>query len=137
MLRLHLSNESVRSLFFFQLVQASFSSPPAAISSHNLQDVSSSRLMKETESHYISPKKFKRTRKVFTNGKKQRSSNKSGDQREGIWSGIYDKHKKRFVASVRTSPIERIQHLEFDFLNLKSNYERQGNMLTLFSRINK
>ena len=27
----------------------------------------------------------------------------------------YDKHKKRFIASLRTSPIERIQNLEYDF----------------------
>ena len=68
------------SLFFFQLVQASISCPPAAISSRNLRDESTSRLTKETESHYISSKKFKRTWKVHTNGKKQRSSSKSGDQ---------------------------------------------------------
>ena len=37
------------SLFFFKLVQATFSCPPAAISSHNLQDKSTSCLIKETE----------------------------------------------------------------------------------------
>ena len=68
------------SSFFFQLVQASISRPPAAISSLNLRDESTSRLRKETESHYISSNKFKRTRKVHTKGKKQRSSSKSGDQ---------------------------------------------------------
>ena len=41
------------SLFFFQLVQATLSCPHAAISSHNLRDKSTSRLMKETESHRL------------------------------------------------------------------------------------
>ena len=41
------------SLFFFQLVQATLSCPHAAISSHNLQDKSTSRLIKETESHRL------------------------------------------------------------------------------------
>ena len=34
---------------FFKLLQATFSCPPAAISSHNFQDKSTSRLIKETE----------------------------------------------------------------------------------------
>ena len=46
------------SLFFIQLFHASFSCPPAATSIHNLQDESTSRLMKETESHYIYSKKL-------------------------------------------------------------------------------
>ena len=37
------------SLFFFELVQATFSCPPARISNHNLQEKSTSRLIKETE----------------------------------------------------------------------------------------
>ena len=37
------------SLFFFQVIQASFSCPPAPINSHNLQDKSTSRLMKEIQ----------------------------------------------------------------------------------------
>ena len=36
--------------------------------------------MKETESKFDHPKKFKQTRKVHTKQKKQKSSSKSGDQ---------------------------------------------------------
>ena len=46
------------SSFFIQLFQARFSCPPAAISIHNLQDESTSRLIKETGSHYIYSKKL-------------------------------------------------------------------------------
>ena len=41
------------SLFFFQLIQATFSCPPAAVNRHNLQEKSTSRLMKETESYRL------------------------------------------------------------------------------------
>ena len=43
----------------------------------------------------------------------------STERRRGIWGEIYDRHKKRFVASARTSPIERLSHLEYDFKYLK------------------
>ena len=63
------------SLFFFQLIQASFSCPPAPIDSHNLQDKSTSRLMKEAEATgCIYLQKFKRPRKVPTKQEKQNSS---------------------------------------------------------------
>ena len=63
------------SLFFFQLVQATLSCPHAAISSHNLQDKSTSRLMKETESRRLNLlKEIKRARKVHTKQKEQNSS---------------------------------------------------------------
>ena len=63
------------SLFFFQLIQASFSCPPAPINSHNLQGKSTSRLMKEEEATgCIYLKKFKQARKVPTKQEEQNSS---------------------------------------------------------------
>ena len=61
------------SLFFFQLVQATFSCPPAAISSHNIsQPRVSWKIQKATG--YIYSKRFKRARRLHTKGKEQNSS---------------------------------------------------------------
>ena len=61
------------SLFFFQLVQATFWCPPAAISSHDIsQPRVSWKIQKATG--YIHSKRFKRARRLHTKGKEQNSS---------------------------------------------------------------
>ena len=111
--------DAVHSLFnSFKLV---FSCPPAAISIHNLQDESTSRLMKETESHYSYSKKFSKQKAnqksaYETEEVEELQRRKSGtkvrikatEKRGGIWSDTYEKN--RFVQSVRMSPMERIHN---------------------------
>ena len=70
-------------LFFFSASSSQLLSPPAVRSCHNLQDESTTWLLKETEtkSQFNYSKKFKQTRKVHMKQKKQKkSSSKSGDQ---------------------------------------------------------
>ena len=62
----------------------------------------------------------------------QRSSTQ---KRGGIWSKIYDKNKKRFVASARTLPIERISHLEYDFKYLKQRPSDAKKLFIEFSTL--
>ena len=89
------------SLFVFQLVQATFSCPPAAISSHNIsQPRVSWKIQKATG--YIYSKRFKRARRLHTKGKEQNSSSvrvgtkekwlkrSSTEKRGEIWSDICD-----------------------------------------------
>ena len=114
-------------LFFFSASSSQLLSPPAVRSCHNLQDESTTWLLKETEtkSQFNYSKKFKQTRKVHM--KQKKSSSKSGEQSMnnnyclstevtgGIWSEIFDRYKERFVESIRTSPQvkKRIQTLEY------------------------
>ena len=51
-----------------------FSTPSISNKQHYLQDESTSRLMKNAESHYIYAKEFKRNRKVHAKRKEQNSS---------------------------------------------------------------
>ena len=112
-----------------------FSTRSISSKQHYLLDESASRLMKDTESHYIYAKKFKRARKVHAKRKEQNSSSVSQDQSKKNKSAHQLKREEGYRVTFATScllkalerqPIEKIHNLQYDFKYLKQRAQNSG-----------
>ena len=127
---------------FRQLVQATFSCPPAAISSHNCK-ISISQLhvswKKQQADGYIYSMKFKRARKVHQKRKEQNSSRvrvgttvgtilkcSSTEKSEGYGVTFTTSIKSGLLKALERQPIERIHSMQYDFQYLKQRAQNTG-----------
>ena len=113
-------------LFFFSASSSQLLSPPAVRSCHNLQDESTTWLLKETEtkSQFNYSKKFKQTRKVHMKQKKQKkSSSKSGEQSMNNWSAYrlkwQEESRVKFLTGIKSGLLKASEH----HLSLRKEYK--------------
>ena len=125
---------------FRQLVQATFSCPPAAISIHNCK-ISQPHVSwkKQRANGYIYSKKFKRPRKVHKKRKEQNSSSvrvgttvrtilkrSSTEKSEGYGVTFTTSIKSGLLKALERQPIERIHSMQYDFQYLKQRAQNTG-----------
>ena len=125
---------------FRQLVQATYSCPYAAISSHNFKIIQPHVSWKKQKANgYIYSKKFKRARKLHTKPKEQKSSSvrvettvrtilkRSSTEKRGRYGVTFTTSiKSGLLKALERQPIERIHSMQYDFKYLKQRAQNTG-----------